>query len=149
LAEWKFDLWITNEASVDYAQLKAVAEMAVSSYNRPLPLNGDSRLSARIAAIAHYERTCKILKSIKDPRDVRLDLSLLGIYHQVKYRTELGTTVYFKRLITPPAVLVYKFAEAPLDRDGLRKLILSGDAYLLPRLGLPLPQGSIVSATIH
>jgi len=151
LAEWKFDLWITNGASVGYTRLKTVADAAVSSYLRPLPLNSDPRLSARIAAVSHYERTRRILKSIVEPRDVGLDMSLLGRFHYVKYRTELGTCVYFSRLTHPPAVLVYEFSESPLDYDALRKVILSGHAeIILPRLGLPLlPQANNISLSIH
>lgn len=102
-----------------------------------------------MAAIGHYERTRRILRIIVDPRDAGIDLSLLGIYHFVKYRTDLGTCVYFTRIINPPTVVVYEFSESPLDYDALRKIILSGNTNILLRLGLPLPQGNIVSATVH
>ena len=79
------------------------------------------------------------------------DMSLLGVFHYVKYRTELGTCVYFSRLTNPPRVLVYEFSESPLDYDALRKVILSGNANIIRGLGLPLlPQpGNTISLTIH
>jgi hypothetical protein len=149
LADWKFDLWITNRAAASYERLKAIAEAAVPDDMGPLPLNSDPKLRARLAAINHYERTRRILKSIKDPRDASLDLSLLGVFYYVKYRTELGTCVYFTRLIDPPSVLVYDFSESPLDYDVLRKIIVSGNSNILARLRLPIPELNNGSVTIH
>jgi hypothetical protein len=139
LADWKFDLWITHSASRDYRQLQAVAEAAVSS-ECPLPLNSDARLSTKVAAVNHYERTRKLLRSIVKPQEVGLDMGLLGIYHYVRYRTELGTCIYFSRITEPPAVLVYGFSESPLDYQALRNIIVSGNADVLAKLGLPLPR---------
>jgi hypothetical protein len=76
-------------------------------------------------------------------------MSLLGIYSYVRYRTELGTCVYFTRLVDPPTVLIYGFRESPLDYDALRKLITSGNGALIPKLGLPIPQIGRVPLTIH
>lgn len=152
LAEWEFDRWMTTEASTSYEQLRAVAEAAVSSYLRPLPINSDPKLTRRLAAVNHYERTRRLLKSIAKPKDVHLDMRLIGIYQGVRYRTELGTCVYFTRLVDPPVVLVLEFSESPLDHYAIRKLVASGNAHILARLklpNLPLPGLNDHSMTIH
>lgn len=135
---FEFDLWITNAASASYKDLQSIAEAAVSS-EQPLPLNRDPRLTARIAAVNHYERTRRILRSLKKSEDVKYDMPLLGIFDHVNYRIELGTCVYFSRLIDHRAVLVYQFSDSPLDRLALRKLVHSGDADVIAKLRLPLP----------
>jgi hypothetical protein len=67
-----------------------------------------------------------------------LDIGISGQAHFVRYRVELGTCVYFARIVTsPPAVLIYAFSDAPLDFLAIRKLVLSGNAYVLERFGLP------------
>jgi hypothetical protein len=137
LADWEFDCWITDEASASYERLQAVAENAVASYLRPLPLNNDPRLAERLAAVSHYERTRRLLKSIVKPQEAHLDLGLLGVYEGVRYRTNLGTCIYFYRLLEPLLVLVVDFSESPLDRYAIRKLVVSGNAHLLARLKLP------------
>jgi len=66
----------------------------------------------------------------------------------VKYRTELGTCVYFAGFMNPPAVLVFEFSDSPLDYDALRQVITSGNAHILATLHLPIPHGA-VPLTIH
>ena len=152
MANWEFERWITDTATAEYKRLQAIAEAAVSGEEGPLPLNCDPRLGSRLAVVNHYERTRNILRSIVKPQDVGLDMSLLGVFHFVKYRTELGTCVYFARIVNPPnspLVLVYGFAESPLDYDAIRKIIVSGNVQILQRLNLPLPQTGHVSLTIH
>jgi hypothetical protein len=101
-------------------------------------MNRDSRLRPRLSAINHFETTRKILRSIRNPDNVSLDLGISGPCHFVRYRAELGTCVYFVRVATtPPAVLVYAFSDTPLDFHAIRKVVLAGNAYLLERLGLP------------
>jgi hypothetical protein len=136
LSNWKFELWITQSATGDYIRLKTMAEAAVSE--GPLPLIKDARLKPRLAAVGHFERTRKLLKSIENPDDAGLDKGLFGPAHFVRYRMDLGTCIYFTRIITnPPAVLIYGIFESPLDPDGLRNIILSGDIGLLGKYGLP------------
>jgi hypothetical protein len=138
LAEWKFELWITQTASAEYEELKGGAEAAVLGYEGPLPINADPRLLPRLAVVDHFERTRRLLRSIRKPEDAGLDKGLSGPLHFVRYRAESGTCVYFTRIVTtPPAVLVYAFSNSPLDRMALRRLILSGNAHLLEKLGLP------------
>lgn len=149
MADWEFERWITNEASVSYDRLRAVAEIAVSSHLGPLPLNSDPRLRARLAAVRHYERTRRILHSIVRPEDVHLDMGLIGVYQWVRYRTELGTCVYFIRFVQPPAVLVLDFSDSPLDPFAIRKLVAAGNAHLLANLSLPLPGIRTQQVTIH
>jgi hypothetical protein len=139
LADWEFDRWITEEANAKYDRLRTIAETAVSGEFGPLPINSDPRLTTRLGAVRHYERTRKIIKSIVKPQDVRQDLGLIGIYQWVRYRTELGTCVYFMRFIEPPAVLVLDFSESPLDTNAIRKLVASGNSHILHKLRLPLP----------
>ena len=134
---WKFELLITDSASDDYLGLKRAAEAAVGGYG-PLPLNSDPRLQPRLSTIYHFERTRKLLRSIQDPKDVSLDRGLFGELHFMRYRNELGTCIYFKRIATTPAiVLVYALSTVPLDHMALSKLILSGKADIIERLGLP------------
>jgi hypothetical protein len=150
LAELQFDLWITDEATITYERLRAVADAVVSSNLGPLPINNDSRLSGKLAAVRHYERTRKILRSIVQPQDAHLDMGLIGIYQWVRYRVELGTCVYFMRFIDPPSVWVLEFSESPLDRDAIRKLVASGNAHVLAKLRLPLTElASRSYATVH
>jgi len=135
--DWKFELLITGSAGDDYLELKRAAEAAVGVCGS-LPLNRDSRLQPRLSTIYHFERTKKLLRSIQNPQDAPLDRGLFGAFHFVRYRSELGTCVYFTRLATTPAiVLVYALSTVPLDHMALRKLILSGHAHLIERLGLP------------
>jgi hypothetical protein len=148
LGDRNFELLITDEASVVYERLRAVAENSVPC-DRFLPVNGDPRLSAQIAAVQHYDRTRNILRSIVNPRDVGMDMSLLGVRSFVKYRTQGGTCVYFTRMDSG-RVMVYHFSDSPLDISALQKVIVSGLAHkILPNLGLPLPNMSPVSLTIH
>ena len=70
--DWRFELLITDTASENYKALMRIAEAAVG-LGGPLPLNRDSRLLSRIFAVNHYEQTRKILRSIRDPKDVGLD----------------------------------------------------------------------------
>ena len=135
---WEFELFITKTAGSDYEELKKLAEAAVFGYDGPLPMNRDPRLVPRLSAINHFERTRKILRSIRNPNDVSLDIGISGPAHFVRYRTELGTCVYFTRIVTsPPAVLIYAFSDAPLDFLAIRKLVLSGNIDALTRMGLP------------
>jgi hypothetical protein len=86
----------------------------------------------------HYEKTRKLLKSIRRPEDVHLDKGLFGSLHFVSYRVELGSCIYFARVVTsPPLVIVYALSDAPLDYSAIRKLILDGKADLLIQMGLP------------
>ena len=134
--KWRFELLITDTASENYKALESIAEAAVGLEG--LPLNRDSRLLSRLIAVNHYEQTRKILRSIRDPKDVGLDQSIPGPFHFVRYRFEMGTCVYFTRIVTsPPLVLIYGFSDAPLDRYALRKIVLSGNAHLINKLGLP------------
>lgn len=147
MADWKFDLLITQAASVEYERLKMIAETAVCL--RPLPVNSDARVKASLGAVHHYERTRRILQSIRNPRDVGLDMSLLGVRYFVKYRCDLGTCVYFTRIVESLSVLVYHFSDSPLDYDALQKVIVSGNAHLLPRIGLPFPDTRPSSLTVQ
>jgi hypothetical protein len=150
LAEWKFELLITQSASDEYEGLRRIAEAAVSGYDGPLPVNSDSRLQPRIAAIEHYGRVRKILKSIMRPEDVSLDMGISGPAHFVRYRTEIGTCVYYTRIVTsPPLVLVYGFCDSPLDFGAIRSLVLSGNTHLLERFGLPPIQMDGISSLIN
>jgi hypothetical protein len=138
LAQWEFELFITQTASGNYTELRKLAEAAVFGYEGPLPMNSDPRLVPRLSAINHFERTRKILRSIRNPDDVNLDIGISGPAHFVSYRAELGTCVYFTRIVTsPPAVLIYAFSDEPLDFLAIRKIVFSGDAELLTKMGLP------------
>jgi hypothetical protein len=139
MADWEFELWITDGAGENYAELKGHAEAAVSCFEGgPLPINRDPKLRFRLAAVDHYIRARRILQSIKRPEDVALDKGISGPAHFVRYRTELGTTVYFTRIVTsPPAVLVYALTDSPLDCDAIRKLVLAGKGHMLEQYGLP------------
>jgi hypothetical protein len=148
LADWKFDLLATDTAVARYESMKTIAEAVVPSFERPLPLNSDPRLGAKLALVSHYERSRKILRSIMKPQDAPLDKNLIGVYDYVRYRTELGTCVYFARLVHPLAVLVYEISDAPLDPHAIRKLVADGNAHILARLRLPLP-GTKIHTTIH
>jgi hypothetical protein len=148
LADWEFERWITDEASATYERLRTIAEAAVSCDLGPLPINSDPRVRARLAAVRHYDRARRILKSIVRPQDARLDMGLIGVYQWVRYRTELGTCVYFMRLVQPPVVLVLEFSETPLDPNAIRKLVAAGNAHILAKLRLPLP-GTTSRPTIH
>ncbi len=138
MAQWEFELFITTTASGNYEELKKLAEAAVSGYEGPLPMNSDPRLIPRLSAINHFERTRKILRSIRNPKDVSLDMGISGPAHFVRYRAELGTCVYFTRIVTtPPVVLIYAFSDTPLDFLAIRKIVFSGNADVLTRMGLP------------
>ncbi len=138
MAQWQFELWITDTASENYEAWKKLADAAVCSFEGPLPMNSDSRLLPRLSAINRFERTRKMLRSIRNPEHASLDIGISGPAHFVRYRVELGTCIYFARVATtPPAVLVYAVSDAPLDPFVIRKLVLSGNAYLLEKLGLP------------
>ena len=133
LADWKFDLLATDTAVARYESMKTIAEAG---------------LGAKLALVSHYERSRKILRSIMKPQDAPLDKNLIGVYDYVRYRTELGTCVYFARLVHPLAVLVYEISDAPLDPHAIRKLVADGNAHILARLRLPLP-GTKIHTTIH
>lgn len=139
MADWEFELLITLTASEQYAGLQSSAEAAVSCFEGGLlPINRDPRIQLRLGTVSHYERARKILQSLKRPEDVRLDKGLPGPAHFVSYRTILGTTIYFTRMaMSPPAVLVYAFSDAPLDYGAIRKLAQAGKSYMLERWGLP------------
>jgi hypothetical protein len=150
VADWKFELWITQAATTDYKRIQDIAEAAVSGFDGPLPISSDPRLSARLAAVNHYERTRTLLRSIRNPEDAGLDRGLIGPAHFVKYRNHLGTCVYYTRIVTtPPAVLIYGFSDAPLDPHGLRKIVLSGNIGLLEKYGLPTLEMGITNGLIH
>jgi hypothetical protein len=138
VADWKFELWITQTATEDYERLMKDAEGAVSGWDGPLPLSSDPRLRTRLAAVTHYERTRRLLKSIKNPNDVGLDRGLFGPAHFVRYRSELNTCVYFTRVATTPAmVLVCAITDSPIDPYAIRKIVRSGNIGLLEQYGLP------------
>jgi hypothetical protein len=103
LAQWEFELFITQTASGNYTELRKLAEAAVFGYEGPLPMNSDPRLVPRLSAINHFERTRKILRSIRNPGDVNLDIGISGPAHFV----------------------------------AIRKIVFSGDAELLTKMGLP------------
>lgn len=138
MANWQFELELTDRARADYRQLQAVAEMQVPSL-RPLPCNADPRTRSKVALLEHYLRTRTILTSLKDPRSAELDLSLMGRLSFIKYRTQLDTCVYYVRSIERLTVTVMYICDAPLDYGAIHKLVFSGNAHVLPKIGIPAP----------
>jgi hypothetical protein len=139
LAEWKFEVVLTNRAKADYQQLQTVAERSIPDL-RPLPSNADSRFRNEVAVVEHYDRTRRILSSLKDPRTAQLDVRMMGRLSSWSYRTEHGTSVYFRRTAQPPTVTVAYISDAPLDYDALLKLVFSGNAHVIPAvIGVHMP----------
>ena len=64
----------------------------------------------------------------------------MGRLFFVRYRTDVGTCIYFRRSIELTTVTVLHICESPLDYNALYKLVFSGRAHILPMIGINLPQ---------
>jgi hypothetical protein len=142
LANWQFEVLLTDRAKADYKRLRAVAEAQVSL--RPIPRNADSGLQGQLSILEHYDRTRKILKSLRDPpKPSTLERSLLGKLWYVNYRTDQGTSVYFERSVQDLTVTVVYISDSPLDYDAISRLVFSGRTHVLSMIGLDLPPDEI------
>lgn len=138
MTDWQFELWITQTATEDYQELQRLSRQAVLSYEGSLPVNSDPRLKLRLATANHFDNIRNLLRSIRRPEDTSLDQGISGPAHFVRYRVEGGTFVYYARIVTsPPAVLIYALSNQPLDYGAIRKLVVSGNAHVLQKYGLP------------
>lgn len=137
MANWRYDVNMTDRARIDYLQLQMVAETYVAL--RPLPSNTDPHRKRELTVLEYYDRARKLLSSLREPLTANLDCSLLGQLSFMKYQTESDTTVYFTRSKAFWNVTVIHISETPLDYNALLKVVFSGNAHELPRLGIPTP----------
>lgn len=149
MSVWRFEVDFTDRAKADYQQLRTVAETYVSL--RPLPSNADRRQRNELNVVEYYDRARKILSSLKNPAAMQSDCNLIGRLSFLKYRSDSGTSVYYIRSRAFWTVTVIHISDVPLDYNALLKVVFSGNAHLLPALGIPVPpiELSRLNPTVH